>query len=58
MILDTMPPVISNGTYEELLTTNRLATKVYSARRNFQQLCQALEELYAHFEGQKSTSES
>ena len=50
MITDTMPLVISTGTYNELLEAKRLAHDVYLARRNFTELCAALEKLYEHFD--------
>jgi len=50
MITDTLPPVISTGTYNELIEVKRLADDVYQARTNFTKLCDALEKLYAHFD--------
>lgn len=50
MITDTMPPVISTGTYNELTAVQELARDVYKARTNFTDLCAALELLYAHFD--------
>jgi hypothetical protein len=49
-VTDTLPPVISTGTYNELLDVKRLAREVYSARSNFTKLCMALEKLYEHFD--------
>ena len=57
MIHDTLPPNISNETYQELLTVEGLARRVFQARSNFTKLCAALEELYGHFdlvEGKKA----
>ena len=50
MITDTQPPVISTGTYNELLAAKQLAKNVYDARTNFADLCRALEHLYEHFD--------
>ena len=50
MITDTLPPVISTGTYNELTAVEKLARGVYEARTNFTELCAALEQLYAHFD--------
>jgi hypothetical protein len=50
MLTDTLPPVISTGTYNELLAIQNLARDVYKARSNFSLLCDALEKLYEHFE--------
>lgn len=50
MITDSMPPVISNATYDELLIVKRLAQDVYLTRENFSELCKALDKLYIHFD--------
>jgi hypothetical protein len=50
MITDTLPPVISTGTYNELLEVKRLAKNVYLARTNFADLCDQLEHLYSYFD--------
>ena len=52
MITDTLPPVISTGTYNELQEVKRLAKNVYLARKNFSDLCANLEQLYAHFDAE------
>jgi hypothetical protein len=54
MITDTFPPVISTGTYNELLDIKHLAHDVYLARTNFTELCAALEKLYNHFNVENS----
>ena len=55
MITDTMSPVISTGTYNELLAVKQLAKNVYDARTNFTDLCTALEHLYEHFDVENRT---
>lgn len=37
----------------ELQTVRRLALDIYDARSNFQELCEALEKLYEHFDAKK-----
>ena len=55
MLTDTLPPVISTGTYNELLAIKQLAKNVYDARTNFTDLCKALEHLYEHFDVKNHT---
>ena len=46
MKTDTNPPT----DLVELIEVKDLARKVYESRKNFTNLCEALEHLYAHFD--------
>ena len=54
MVTDMPPPIISPGTYTDLLEVKRLASKVYFARTNFIDLCAALEKLNEYFDDENA----
>jgi hypothetical protein len=37
----------------ELIAVQRLARNIYESRKNFTEMCEALEELFAHYDAKK-----